>query len=77
MNCTYEMEDVLDALVEAIKPKLQEGDKIIRRGPFRWRNVDGDFLSNHYEMFSLESLAEDFGYKIIHNFKHVGVVRNK
>lgn len=73
---TYEWRPLIDSVVESVRPFLKDGEKIIWRAPFRWHDDNG-VLSNHYEGMSLKYLAEDFGYEIVHNFEHVGVVKAK
>ncbi len=73
---SYEVSGLTNDVASAIRPYLKEGEKIIRRDAFRWKD-DGGVLSNHYECMKLEQLAEVFGYEIVHNFCHVGVVRKK
>lgn len=74
--CTYQMYGVMDALKNALRPHLRDGDRLIWRDAFRWKD-DGGVLSNHYECMELTSLADDFGYEIVHDFLHVAVVRKK
>ncbi len=57
-----------------LKNFLKPGEKVIWREPFRWKDEDG-VLSNHYEMFDLPQLAEDFGYEIVEDFHHAAIVR--
>lgn len=73
---TYEYRALIDSIVAAIRPYLEAGEKIIWRAPFRWMD-DCGVLPNHYDVQSLEYLAEEFGYEIVHNFRHVGVIKRK
>ena len=61
---------------DLLRPFLKDGDKVIWREAFRWKDDDG-VLSNHYDSMELESLAADFGYEIDWdtNFKHAAIVR--
>src|SRR5690606_26501776 len=49
------------ALIKIVGP----GFKVIYRDAFRWKDASGDVLPNHYEMFSAETLARDFGYDLV------------
>ena len=72
---TYQYYGVMDALKDALRPNLREGEMLIWRDAFRWKNDDG-VLPNHYEMFDLHQLCDDFGYELVHDFNHVAVVRS-
>lgn len=72
---TYQHYDVMKTLVDSLRPHLGDGEKIIWRDAFRWKDDQG-VLSNHYEACSIEYLCEEFGYELIHNFNHVAVVRD-
>jgi hypothetical protein len=53
-------------------------DMVIYRDAFRWKNdANEHVMPNHYESQSLQYLAEEHGYEIVHDFRHVGVVRRK
>jgi len=71
---SYQYYDVMEALKSALRPYLNTGDMLIWRDAFRWENDEG-VLSNHYEMFELPTLCADFGYEVVHDFRHVAVVR--
>ena len=72
---TYQYYDVMNALKDALREHLKDGDMLIWRDAFRWKNDDG-VLSNHYECMSLSALCDDFGYEVVHDFQHVAVVRS-
>lgn len=75
---TYQRYDAMKLVREAARLLKREGDMIIYRDAFRWKNDSTDaVLPNHYESFSLRGLAEDFHYEVIHDFHHVAVVRSK
>lgn len=76
MNLVYENTVMIEAIVEAIRPFLGEGEEIIRRGAFRWRNDDG-VLSAHYECMSLAEICSDFNKEVVADFHHIAVVRRK
>ena len=70
---TYQVYEVMDALKIALRKHLKPNEMLIWRDAFRWKNDDG-VLSNHYEMFDLCELCDDFGYTVVHDFNHVAVV---
>lgn len=59
----------------ALTAFLGEGEFVIWREPFRWFDKNG-VLSNHYDGYNLEDLADEFGYEIIANYNDVGIVRD-
>jgi hypothetical protein len=61
------------SVADALRPFLGTGQKVIWREPFRWHDDDG-VMPNHYEMFSLSGLAEDFGYTIIADCGCAGII---
>jgi NTP pyrophosphatase (non-canonical NTP hydrolase) len=61
------------SVADALRPFLGTGQKVIWREPFRWHDDDG-VMSNHYEMFSLQGLAADFGYTIIEDCGCAGII---
>lgn len=66
---------VMQPLILALKKYyLKPGMMLIYRDAFRWKNEDGEVLSNHFEGNSLRSLAEEFGYNIVIDFNHVAIV---
>lgn len=72
---TYLNRTMIDAIRDAIRPHLKDGEQIIYRSAFRWLDDENCVMSNHYEMQSIEYLAEEFGYEIVHNFCHVAVIK--
>ena len=75
---TYQRYDAMYFVRGAARLLMREGDMVIYRDAFRWHDdKDGSVLSNHYEMFELAGLAIDFNYEIVHDFRHVAVVRKK
>ena len=65
-------------LVEVIRERVCDGEFIIYRGPFRWRQDDGGegvVLPNHYDSYSLEQIADDNGYDIVEDYNRVAIVR--
>lgn len=62
-------------VADLLRPFLKEGQKVIWREPFRWHDDNG-VLSNHYDGFSIEGLAEDFEYEVPYdfNFAHAAIV---
>lgn len=72
---TYQMYGVMNALKDALRPHLKAGEMLMWRDAFRWHNDKG-VLSNHYECMGLAQLCGDFGYEVIHDFRHVAVVRS-
>ena len=80
------MKGIYQPIAEHLQQFCKEGDFIIYRDAFRWKQLywngiiceyDGQVLSNHFECMSLEHLAEDFGYEIDWdtNMHHVAIVR--
>jgi len=61
------------AVADSLRPYLSKGQRVIWREPFRWHGDDG-LLPNHYEMFSLQSLAADFGYEVIEDCGCAGII---
>lgn len=56
------------------------GDQfVIWRDAFRWKNIKDEVMPNHYECYSIETLAEDFGYEIEweYNLRHAAIVRKR
>lgn len=55
-----------------------KGDEfVIWRDAFRWKNIKDEVLSNHYDCYSIETIADTFGYEIVweYNLRHVAIVR--
>jgi hypothetical protein len=73
----YEDAELMSALVAKLKDRCQPGERVIWRGPFRWRDGDGNFLSNHYEMFELSQLEREFDFEVVWDFTHAAIIRNK
>lgn len=73
--CVYQNKKLMDTIQAALEDTLEEGERVIRRDAFRWKDHEGNVLSNHYEMFSIEGLAAEFGYEIIANFNHIAVIK--
>lgn len=61
------------SVADALRPFLQPGQKVIWRQPFRWFD-DGGVMSNHYDGMSLQSLAAEFGYEVIHDCECAGII---
>lgn len=73
---TYQRYDAMKLVREAARMLRRDGEKVIYRDAFRWKDDSDDrVLCNHYEMFCLESIANDFGYEIVHDFNHVAVIK--
>lgn len=73
---TYQRYDAMKLVREAARLLKREGDRVIYRDAFRWKDDATDsVLSNHYEMFSLRGLAAEFEFEVLHDFHHVAVVR--
>ena len=73
---TYQNDPLMRAIRKAIRPHLKEGERLIWRDAFRWRDKNG-ILRNHYEMQDIEYIAETFGYEIVHDFNHFAVIRDE
>lgn len=71
----YQNKELMDTFQAALEKNLEEGERIIRRDAFRWKDQNGDVLSNHYEMFGITGLAAEFGYEIIADFNHIAVIK--
>jgi hypothetical protein len=75
---TYQRHSAMKLVREAARLLAQPGDLVIYRDAFRWHDDKDDMvMSNHYECQSLDYLAEEHGYEIVHDFCHVGVVRRR
>lgn len=74
---TYQHYPMMEGIRDAIRQHLQSGEMLIYRDAFRWKTDSNDALPNHYEMFSVQELASQFGYCVIHDFLHVAVVCRK
>ena len=73
----YEIVPVMEGLRSLLRTLVEPGEMLIYRDAFRWKDDEGRVLPNHYEMNPIEYLAEEFGYEIIRNFRHVAIVRKK
>jgi hypothetical protein len=73
----YDIVSVMDGLRSLLRPLVQPGETLIYRDAFRWKDDEGHVIPNHYEMYSIEYLAEEFGYEVIRDFQHVAIVRKK
>lgn len=75
---TYQHYPVMAVVRAAAGLLKREGEKVIYRDAFRWKDdADDSVLSNHYEQYPLSYLADTFGYEIVHDFNHVAVIRNR
>lgn len=61
-------------VADALRPYLSIGQKVIWREPFRWFD-DYGAMPNHYDGMSLDSLAAEFNYEVIHDCGCAGVIR--
>jgi hypothetical protein len=75
---TYQHYDVMRIVRACCRMLAGPDDMVIYRDAFRWKNdANEHVMPNHYESQSLQYLAEEHGYEIVHDFRHVGVVRRK
>jgi len=74
MFLTYEFTTVIDGIESILKKRLDDGEFVIKRRPYRWHK-DDKVISNAYEGQSLETVCEDRKWEIIHNFHHIAVVK--
>lgn len=75
---TYQRYDAMAFVRAAARLLKRDGDIVIYRDAFRWHDdADDMVMANHYESQDLGYLAECFGYEIVHDFRHVAVVRRK
>lgn len=73
---TYQRYDAMALVREAAALIAEPGQRVIYRDAFRWKDhATNHVLPNHYESKCLDSLADEFGYDIVHDFGHVAVVR--
>lgn len=68
------MKSLSAAVADALRPFMADGQKVIWREPFRWFDDDG-VMPNHYDGMSLDSLAAEFGYEVIHDCGCAGVIK--
>ncbi len=73
---TYENRQMINDICHALYSHIPSDCRIIYRDAFRWKKLNGEVLSNHYEMFDIKQLAEDFNYEIVHDFNHIAVIRD-
>lgn len=74
----YQCDDVMDPLEASLAALAKDGEKVIRRGPFRWTWKCGDqrfALGNHNESDDIHGLAEYFGYEVVADFNHIALIR--
>lgn len=71
------MKGIYYPIAQHLQTFCEEGQFVIWRDAFRWKDINDNVLSNHYDGMSLEQLADDFGYEIgwAYNLHHVGIVR--
>lgn len=73
---TYQRYDAMALVRAAARSLKRDGEYVIYRDAFRWHDdADDMVMSNHYECQDIGALAETFGYEIVHDFRHVAVVR--
>lgn len=75
---TYQHYEAMKLVREAARQLAnpEDGEIVIYRDAFRWKNdADDSVRSNHYEMFEVHSLALDMGFEVVHDFRHVAVIR--
>lgn len=70
----YECPAIMEPLVEALRKQCSDGERVIWRCAFRWKD-DSGVLSNQYEMFDLETVAENIGCEIVWDFNHAAIIR--
>jgi hypothetical protein len=63
------------AVADALRPYLGDGEKVIWCEPFRWKDDDG-VMPNHFEGMSVQSLATEFGYEVVHDCGCAAVIRS-
>lgn len=73
------MKGIYYPIAQHLQQFCRDGEWVIWRDAFRWKNINDEVLSNHYDSMELEQLAEDFGYEIAFdlNLRHVAIVRKK
>ena len=75
---TYEDKELMQRMRAALRLQLNPGEMLIYRDAFRWKDDRNDWvLPSHYECNSIESLASEFEYDIVHNFNHLAIVRQR
>ena len=87
-NMMRKVKAVYYPIAQHLQQFCQEGQFVIWRDYFRWKRHywngiicewENAVLSNHYDSFEIEQLAEEFGYEISweFNLKHVAIVSLK
>jgi hypothetical protein len=73
----FEDEQLMSKICDALRPLVNEKDEmLVWRRPFRW-HCDRGVIPNGYEMFGLDELAEYLNMEVVHDFRHVGVLRRR
>lgn len=72
----YQDHELMTSLVALLKARCKEGEKVIWRDAFRWKDDDG-VRSNHYECQDLEQLADDHGFTVVANFCHAAIIAER
>lgn len=72
----YQLEPLMGAFKQALRPLVRNGEMLIWRDAYRWKCDDG-VLANHYESMNLRGLCEDFCYEVVHDFHHIAIVRHR
>lgn len=56
---------------------VHRGEWVLHRGAFRWRR-NGNFISNGYESFGMESICEENGWDVVEKYgEHIAIIRDK
>lgn len=71
---TYQIYPLMEGIKQAIRPWVKEGETLIWRDAWRWKNDNG-VLPNCYECYSIEEVCGERGFVLVHYFHHVAVVR--
>lgn len=74
MECAYENNRLMMRVCHALRTDLRKGEVLVYRAPFRWMldaGGHGVVLPNHFESKSIDDLAEEFGYSVRVDFRHV------
>jgi hypothetical protein len=72
----YECPAVMDALLAELRKQCSAGEWVIWREAFRWKDHNG-VMSNQYEMFGLDTVAENINAEVVWDFRHAAIVRRK
>lgn len=75
----WENAPLMKKIVEALQEECGPEEFVIYRQPFRWLRYKGDFFDGHvlnncYEMFSLETVLEEYGLQCRYGFTHAAIV---